>query len=267
MIRQPLPRHWVIALGVASFLILAICYTALSVRQRARNPIDTTMPGWTELGRGLMIIFTPDEFEDDQRPIVADTKASLSRLFTGLSLGILISIVIGTLMGCFSTAEAVFLPPLSFLAKIPLTAMLAVFFVIAGTGFQMYVLMLIVGTVPTLAQSIHQGARKDVPDELVYKAYTLGATSTEVIWNVIIRQVLPRMLEAIRLSVGPAMVYLVAAEWLNADSGFGYRLRTQSRLLDMKVVYCYLVYLGLLGLGIDFAITYTRRWFCPWFGK
>jgi ABC-type nitrate/sulfonate/bicarbonate transport system permease component len=29
----------------------------------------------------------------------------------------------------------------------------------------------------------------------------------------------------------------------------------------------YLVYLGLVGLAIDFALTWLRRKLCPWFGE
>ncbi len=120
---------------------------------------------------------------------------------------------------------------------------------------------------PSLAQAVHQAAKKDVPDELIYKAYTLGGSQAELIWNVVYKQILPRLLEAVRLQVGPAMVYLLAAEWNNTDIGFGFRLRVTGRLLQMNVVYVYLVYLGLAGLAIDFALTWLRRKLCPWFGE
>ena len=45
--------------------------------------------------------------------------------------------------------------------------------------------------------------------------------------------VLPKLLEATRLMIGPAMVYLIAAEMLFGDVGFGYRIRIQSKLLNM----------------------------------
>ena len=169
-------------------------------------------------------------------------------------------------MGCYSPVEALFLPPLSFLAKIPPTAMLAVFYALVGIQFGFYVAMIAFGVLPTLAQSVYQAAKKDVPEELIDKGRTLGASQPELIWNIIYKQILPRILEAIRLQIGPAMVYLIAAEWGNTDVGFGFRVRSQSRLLHMNVVYVYLFYLGLIGLAIDFGLTWTRRKLCPWFG-
>jgi NitT/TauT family transport system permease protein len=147
--------------------------------------------------------------------------------------------------------------------------MLAVFLtletLVGPSGF--FVAIIAFGVVPALAQSVHQAVEKDVPDELIDKASTLGASEVEIICNVVYRQILPRILEAVRLQVGPAMVYLIAAEWVNTDVGFGYRLRAEARLVNMNVVYVYLIYLGLFGLIVDFALTWTRRKLCPWFGE
>jgi NitT/TauT family transport system permease protein len=169
-------------------------------------------------------------------------------------------------MGSYSPVGAFFEPPLAFLAKIPPTAMLAVFFVLVGTTLKMYVTMIAFGTLPTLAQSVYQSARKDVPESLVFKAYTLGASHAELIWNVIYKQILPRLIDAVRLQIGPALVLLVAAEWMVAGEGFGYRLRLFYQRTDMTVVYVYLILLGLAGLVVDYALIWFRRWLCPWYG-
>jgi NitT/TauT family transport system permease protein len=145
--------------------------------------------------------------------------------------------------------------------------MLAVFFVLVGVNFRMYVTMIAFGTLPTLAQTVYQSAKKDVPESLIFKAYTLGASQMELIWNVIYKQILPRLLDAVRLQIGPAMVLLVAAEFTVAGQGFGYRLRLFYIRTDMTVVYVYLILLGTAGLLIDYALIWLRRWLCPWFGE
>ncbi len=47
------------------------------------------------------------------------------------------------------------------------------------------------------------------------------------------------------------MVYLIAAEMVVGDVGFGYRIRLQSKLLNMSVVYPYLAMLAAFGFGMD----------------
>ena len=197
--------------------------------------------------------------------IWVDGKATFSRLFMGILAGVLLSVVVGLLMGCYTTMEAFFLPPLSFLAKIPPTAMLAVYFVVFGTALKMYVAMIGLSVFFTLAQAIYHSAKEDVPEELIFKSYTLGATQIKCIWDVIYRHVLPKVLEFVRLSIAPAMVCLIAAEWFVGDMGFGYRLKIQSRLLDMSLVYVYLVFLGTAGFLIDMACIRFQRWLCPWY--
>jgi NitT/TauT family transport system permease protein len=167
-------------------------------------------------------------------------------------------------MGCFSPIEAFCYPPLSLLAKIPPTAAMAVFFVLVGTALNMYITMIAFGVLPTLALTVYL-AVKEFPDELQYKAYTLGASHLEVIGSAICRYVLPRLIDAVRLCIGPAMVFLIAAEMLVGDVGFGYRIRLQSKLLNMSVVYPYLALLAAFGFGMDYALSWLRRTWCPWY--
>jgi ABC-type nitrate/sulfonate/bicarbonate transport system permease component len=63
------------------------------------------------------------------------------------------------------------------------------------------------------------------------------------------------------------MVFLVAAEWALGEVGFGYRLKLQSRLTNMNVVYIYLMFLGLAGFAMDYVLIWIQRRLCPWFGR
>jgi NitT/TauT family transport system permease protein len=265
MIRKPIARRWQIGLGIAAFVLLAGFYTVLSYRQHARNPDDTTIPTWGLLAERLVQIVSPHE-RTGEVWLWLDARRTLWRLLSGLALAVLLGVPLGLAMGCYPPVAAFGLPPLAFLAKVPPTAMLAVFFVMVGTGYEMYVAMIVFGVLPSLAQTVCYAAAEDVPDELIFKAYTLGASQLETIWEVIYQHILPKTLDAIRLQIGPAMVYLIAAEMLLADVGLGFRIRIQARLMDMSTVYLYLVFLGLVGLLMDFGLGWFRRWMCPWYG-
>ena len=51
---------------------------------------------------------------------------------------------------------------------------------------EMYVAMITFGILPILTQTIYL-AVKDVPEENINKAATLGASKLEIIWNVIFK--------------------------------------------------------------------------------
>lgn len=263
MIRRPIQRSTAIWLGISSLLVLLGSYTWLAHRQHQKNPDDTTIPTWSQLKQGVIQMCEVNK-RSGERWVVVDAKATASRFFQGLALGAGLAVVLGLLMGCFAPVEAFFQPPLSLLAQIPPTAALAVFFVLVGTGREMYVAMIAFGVLPALAQTVYL-AVKEFPDELQYKSYTLGATHAEVIGSIILLQVLPKLIDALRLVIGPAMVYLIAAEMVVGDVGFGYRIRLQSKLLNMSVVYPYLALLAGFGFGMGYALRWLQQKLCPWY--
>ncbi len=263
MLGQPIDKRYKLGLQLGSFIVLMLIYTALSYHQHQKNPDDTTIPSWTQLAHGITKIVEVNA-RAHERWIVVDAAATGGRLLLGMFFGIFGAFVLGILMGCFESFEGFFVPPLALLAKIPPTAALAVFFVMVGTDLEMFVAMITFGIMPSLAQSIYM-AVKDVPEQLLHKAYTLGATTTEVIWNIIVRQILPKFIDAVRLQIGPAMVYLIAAEMVCAGVGFGYRIRIQFKKLDMDVVYPYLIILAVAGFLLDFGLKHLRKKTSPWY--
>ena len=285
-IKQPISRRTRVVCFILGIAGLCAGYELLSYRQHQKNPNDTTIPNFGQLLEGFRMMTTPETKENDLRAAFGQTEKeegffdrftktwlyqdfthTYGRLFQGLLWGCMISIVVGILMGCYEWLEALLLPPLSLLSYIPGTAMFAVFFAMVSTGEPMFVAMIGFGIMPILTKAIYLSAKHDLHDEEINKAYTLGGENFEVKWNVVTQQILPKMIDAIRLQIGPAMVFLIAAEMLVGQVGFGYRIRLQQRLINMNVVYDYLLILGVIGLLMDKGIIWFRQWLCPWFDR
>ena len=264
MIRQPIRMRTAIILGVASFCLLIILYSWLSYRQHLINPDDRTVPNLSQLVEACKTILTKNAAGEIW--LWDDMCATYSRLILGVLLGVLSSLILGIAMAAYTPIGAFCSPPVSFFAKIPPIAMLVIYFILLGTETKMFVTMIAFAVFFTLAQAIYQAATKDVTDHAIYKGYSLGASSIEVIWEIVYKQILPRVVENVRLQIGPAMITLIAAEWLTADVGFGYRPRLQGRIFHFDVVFTYLIVLGATGLLIDWLLVLMRRRLCPWFG-
>lgn len=265
MICDAISKKKRIIIGILSFIVCLGGYLLMSHRQHQINKKDTTIPNLSQFVEGIEKITTRDDA--GRVWIIDDSIATGGRLIYGFSVGIIIFTIIGVLMGCYQPLSAFFLPPINFISKIPPTAMLAVYFVLFGLGTQLFVAFIALGIGPTLAMSIYSSVNKDVKDNAIYKAYTLGASHMEVVYEVVYKQILPRIIQNIELQIGPAMVFLIAAEWMIADVGFGYRLRIQSRLLNMNVVYLYLFVLGVAGFWFTWMCVFSRRKLCNWFGE
>ena len=264
MIRRPISQVKAILLASLSVAVLLLWYTWVSHRQHQVNPKDTTIPSWGQLADGVKKFTRLDRKKE--RWIVEDSLATGRRFIYGIGLGVACGFVLGMLMGCFATVEAFLQPPIALLAKVPQTAALAVYFVAFGTGMSMYVAMISLGIIPALAVTVYL-AIKDLPSEMLDKAYTLGASNFEVATEVVFRQVLPKFIDAVRLAIGPAIVFLIAAEMVVGDVGFGYRIRLQFKLTNMNVVYPYLVMLAFFGFALDYGLRYLQARLCPWYQR
>ena len=62
---------------------------------------------------------------------------------------------------------------------------------------------------------------------------------------------MPRLIEAVRLSLGPALLFLIAAEAIAAESGLGYRIFLVRRYLAMDIILPYVAWITLLAYVMD----------------
>lgn len=265
MIRQPPTKKQKLVWGLISSLTLLGLYTFLAYKHEKKNEgsDNRTIPTWTMMGEGLEDMYSFNKREGS-RWIVMDSKATLSRLGVGLGVGVFLGVSLGMLMGCFGICEALFLPILSFAKYLVPTAMLSIFFSVFSFKIEMYVALIACGIVPPLSISILL-AIKEVPEELIFKSYTLGSHDSEVVFNPIFWSVLPNIIDFIRLAVGPAMVYLIAGEMIAASEGFGYRIRLESSKMRMDISYPYLLHLAAFGFFVNYGLVKLRSKVCSWY--
>ena len=269
MIRRPIPRWLIILLGILGVVSLLAVYGGLSYRQSVINEKQKVIPGLQAFRDGVSRMTTAQGTEETPKPsmLVTDLRATYWRLFLGIGLGVVLSVVVGIAMGAYRWIAAPLAPIISFFAKIPPTAMLPIYFVLVGSDQTMFTTMVALGIFFTMAQSVYLAIVNDVKDEAIDKAYTLGASDPEIIYEVIWKQVLPPILDNIRLQIGPAMIFLLAAEMLVGAEGMGYRIRMESRVLNMSIVYIYLCIFGFTGLLGDWCLLWLRKKFCPWYDR
>ncbi|MEM6560518.1 MAG: ABC transporter permease subunit [Planctomycetota bacterium] len=264
LIRRPISRPLYLTIAVASVVLLFFAYTLFSMAKKAENPRDRTVPSWSQLAEGVGETLRANKRGEVM--LVDDGLATAGRFATGFATAIALGIVIGIGMGCLAVVEAALLPAISFLARIPPTALLAIMFILFGLGLGYTTATIAIGVTPVLAQTVFSAVREDVPQSLIFKARTLGASQAEIVWDVIVPTVLPRMIDAARLQVGPALVFLIAAEYANAQEGFGYQIRIQARLTGMNIIMFYCLLLGIGGFVLDLLLRKTRQVVSPWYG-
>jgi ABC-type proline/glycine betaine transport system permease subunit len=134
------------------------------------------------------------------------------------------------------------------LSMIPPLAILPILFIVFGLGELSKVVLIVIGITPFLIRDMSQRT-VDIPRELIVKAETLGASSLVIALRVALPQIMPRLIQAVRLSLGPAWLFLIAAEAIASDLGLGYRIFLVRRYLAMDVILTYVIWITLLAFS------------------
>ena len=82
--------------------------------------------------------------------------------------------------------------------------------------------------------------------------------------RVALPQALPRLIDSLRLSMGPAWVFLISAEAIASDVGLGYRIFLVRRYLAMDIILPYVAWISLLAIATDALLLLISRKAFPW---
>jgi NitT/TauT family transport system permease protein len=252
-----------ILLAFVPFVLIAFIYVAGSAQRRAVNPDDKLLPPITEMVESVHHL----AFEADRRSgeivLWADTAASLQRLLIGLAIATLVGLVLGLALGLVPIVGATFGTLVAVISMIPPIAVLPILFIVFGLGELSKVVLIVLGITPFLVRDVAL-AVDNLPREQLIKAQSLGASTWQIAIRVILPQIMPRLIEAVRLSLGPAFLFLISAEAIAADLGLGYRIFLVRRYLSMDVILPYVAWITLLAYLMDFMLAWVARRGFPW---
>ncbi|MEP9356050.1 ABC transporter permease subunit [Xanthobacter sp. KR7-65] len=258
-------RGTALVLAILPFALVVLAYVLGSAERLALNPDDKLLPSLGSLGDAIVkVAFTADGRTGDYL-LWSDTFASLERLFAALAISTAIALVVGMLIGMLPVVRVLLAPFVAMVSMVPPLALLPILFIVMGLGEESKIALITIGITPYLIRDLAMRV-EELPREQMIKAQTLGASSWQMALRVVLPQILPRLMDALRLSLGPAFLFLIAAEAIASDSGLGYRIFLVRRYLAMDVILPYVAWITLLAVAMDFTLARARRFFFPWFG-
>jgi len=204
-----------LSLGMLPFLLLLALYLAASHARLADNPNDKLLPSFASFGEAVQRMALEPSQRSGEVLLWADTGASLKRLALGVGISALAGLVFGVLLGSIPYLRANLAPFVATLSMIPPMAMLPILFIVFGLGEVSKIVLIVIGITPFIIRDLQQRVR-ELPAEQIIKAQTLSSSSWQLMLRVILRQVLPRLLDAVRLSLGSAWLFLIAAEAISS---------------------------------------------------
>jgi NitT/TauT family transport system permease protein len=159
-------------------------------------------------------------------------------------------------MGAFPYAEKVLYRFVLFFDKIPALAVLPILFIVFGLGETAKIALIVIGVAPTVILDTYLKV-KEVHDEQLVKGMTLGASQPEIVFRIIFPQIIPKVLDTVRLNFKAVILFLIAGEALAAEAGIGYRIFVVRRYMDMATIFPYVVWISMLAFMVDMAF---RAW-------
>ncbi len=250
-------------LAFLPFLLIALIYVVGSAQRRADNPDDKLLPPVSEMVATSKRLATEPDRRSGDYVLWSDTAASLQRLALGLGISAVIGLVLGLAIGLLPIAGAGFGTLVAVLSMIPPMAVLPVLFIVFGLGELSKVVLIIIGVTPTLVRDLSLEVQ-NMPREQLIKAQTLGASTWQVAIRVVLPQIMPRLIQGLRLMIGPAFLFLISAEAIASDVGLGYRIFLVRRYLSMDVILPYVVWITLLAYIFDYALIWFGQRAFPW---
>ncbi|HYH22295.1 MAG TPA: ABC transporter permease subunit [Azospirillum sp.] len=256
-------RGGVLFWGALPFLAACAAYAVASALRLAENPNDKLLPPLSNMVAAVgRMAFTPDARTGDYLMWV-DTVASLHRLGLGLGVATALALVIGIGMGLIPYVRAGLSPFVAMLSMVPPMAVLPVLFIVFGLDELSKVVLIVVGVAPFLVRDLAMRVG-EMPREQLIKAQTLGASTWQIVVRVVLPQVVPRLADALRLSLGPAWLFLISAEAIAATEGLGYRIFLVRRYMAMDVILPYVAWITLLAFASDYLLRRFNDVCFPW---
>lgn len=249
--------------GALPFLAVLALYLVFSTLRLAENPNDKLLPALSTIADTVgRLAFSFDQ-RTGQILLWADSAASLSRLGYGLAVSAAIGLVVGIGSGLVPFIRAGLAPSIAVVSLIPPMALLPILFISFGLGELSKVVLIVVGVAPFLVRDLAMRVEA-IPAELIIKAQTLGASTWQIVTRLVLPTMLPKLIDALRLSLGPAWLFLISAEAIAAQDGLGYRIFLVRRYLAMDVILPYVAWITLLAFLMDWGLRTLNRRISPW---
>jgi NitT/TauT family transport system permease protein len=263
LVNQRPPRGTAIVLGALPLLAVAIAYLIASGDRLAANPNDKLLPSPAQMWAAFFELAAVPDKRTGDLILWVDTYASLLRLFAGVGAATLAALAFGIAIGFIPRVRALLLPFVTIVCVIPPLALLPILFIALGLGEAAKVTLIAIGVAPVMVRDIANRAM-EVPPELVAKAQTLGGNSWTMVLRLVLPQIMPRLITCVRLALGPAWLFLIAAEAIASTEGLGYRIFLVRRYMSMDVILPYVAWITLLAVVTDTLLAGASRRFFPW---
>jgi ABC-type nitrate/sulfonate/bicarbonate transport system permease component len=246
-------RRWLGVAGVAGVLILWSLVAVLDLVS------PNKLPSPLQVGKALGYL----AWDGSKSMLLTATAWSVGRIVTAGLLVIAIGVPIGLMMGASPRVNAALSPLVDPFRSAPVVALLPIMVMWFGIGEAMKVIFLFAGAVVYLIPMVRDAVQA-VPQEHWIGARDLGATPYEAVRHSVLPMAMPRIADAIIVSVSVMWTYITVAEYVNAKEGLGQLIQNARRFSAMDQVFAGIIVIIALALITYQLMRMAKARLYPW---
>jgi len=188
---------------------------------------------------------------------------SLFRIFAGFIFGAIPGIVLGVVTGMNRTIRVALDPVISAVYVLPKIAILPLVMLVFGIGELSKIVIVGIASFFLVLINTTAGVR-DIEPIFFEAGRNYGANRLQMFIHVIIPGALPIIFAGLRLSLGTALIVIIAAEFVAAKYGLGYLIWFSWQTLLTENMFAGLVIIMLLGALFTSGLQAIEKWLMPW---
>ena len=249
-----------IALGTSLFFsllgfgLLLVMWQIVSLLTKGELPAPiATLTVFWELVADPFYDYGPND-----KGIGLQLFSSLGRVFLGFSLGSLVAIPIGILMGANTFCRKTFYPIVQILKPVSPLAWFPIGLVAFQSASTATIFIIFITSLwPTLINTSFGVA--SIPDDHKNVAKAFGFSRWKYLTKVLIPFSLPHIITGLRLSIGVAWLVIVAGEMLSGGTGIGFFVWDSWNALSLEKVISAILIIGIVGLILDRGFSVLEK--------
>ena len=225
--------------------------------------------GWSLLARAVGSPALPgpliamETFAGQWAHIWPEILVSTWRVLAAMSIGTLLAVPLGLVLGRSPRADALAAPLIYLTYPIPKVVFLPVFLVLLGLGDAPKIALIALIVFFQILVTARD-ASKAVPEASLLSVRSLGASRLDLYRHVVVPAALPDIFTALRIGTGTAIAVLFLAESIAGSSGIGYYIVDAWGRIDYPAMFAGIIGMALLGVALYEALDAVEVWATRW---
>lgn len=188
---------------------------------------------------------------------------STYRVLLGFFIGLALAFPLGLAIGWWRVARELFNPLVEVLRPVPPLAWIPLAVIWFGVGFKSVMFITVLGSFFPICLAVIAGVQS-VDKKVIEYSQTLGASTRQILWHVVIPSALPGAFVGMRIAIGFSWMVVVAAEMISVKYGLGWLIWRARFALETDVVIAGMIAIGVMSVlmtkGMMVLETRIFRW-------